>query len=216
MSADLAEDPTGALGALPWPQRQLIMRIKLFGPATAADLAAALYVTPTAARHSLRGLAARGLVESRPGRADFAGRPPSTYSLTDEAERLFPSAIPEFLDELTADPSSELRAAILAAVERTVARRFRRAVRQEGGSCPLDAMEELGYVPTADPIRDGVRVEIGNCPWRQLPSRLPEICDVERRALSRISGLELVLKSHRVQGDPTCVWHCRQPRSDGG
>src|SRR5580658_11127613 len=80
-------------------RRAILLTIKKQGEARADELASILGITPSAIRQHLAALLGEGLVSIREQRGS-AGRPKHVYSVTPEAEGLFPKTYGELTCEL--------------------------------------------------------------------------------------------------------------------
>lgn len=100
----MSPSPTtrAAGGPGPGPGERVLRRLKTRGPATAAELARGLGVTPEAVRQSLVRLSERGLVREHdaPRAEGRAGRPARRWRLGEAAAARFPDAHAELAVEL--------------------------------------------------------------------------------------------------------------------
>ncbi len=71
-------------------KRRLLDRLKRGTPATAGELAGTLELTDVAVRQHLLALEQRGLVRQRPTTPEGRGRPAMLWSLTENAQGLYP------------------------------------------------------------------------------------------------------------------------------
>jgi predicted ArsR family transcriptional regulator len=94
-SHNLEKSPLHALT----PTDRLLFLLKTRGPQPAAQLAAALEITPEAVRQQLLRLSQEGLV-SATTETRGVGRPSQVYSLTPEAQRRFPDTHAELTVQL--------------------------------------------------------------------------------------------------------------------
>jgi predicted ArsR family transcriptional regulator len=86
------------------PPERLLFLLKTRGPQTAAELGAALRITPEAARQQLLRLSEEHLVQAR-SEVRGVGRPAQVYHLTAAAQKRFPDTHAE----LTAQLISEIK-----------------------------------------------------------------------------------------------------------
>src|SRR5690242_21552530 len=115
------------------------------------ELAAELGVTDNAVRAQLLALERDGLVAAS-GTIPGTRKPHTLYSLTDEAERLFPKAYEALLCELLSVLGGRLPARRMDAVLRSVGRRLAAAFRPRASSAiirervkvAVDVLGELG------------------------------------------------------------------------
>lgn len=101
-------------------RRRILDHLKLSGPATPAELASALSLTPAAVRQHLDGLGAEGLVASaaatRGSGSAGPGRPAARWRLTRRAHRLFPDRHGELTAQLIGAIRTVAGAGVLEAV----------------------------------------------------------------------------------------------------
>src|SRR3982751_4601253 len=114
---------TPAAAPLTEAKRRIVHRLKRGDDATPPELAEALGLTGAAIRQHLDGLAAHGLVASRPRAVRGRGRPASAWALTDLARELFPDRHADLTVELIGSLRQALGAEGLDAV---IAERSRR------------------------------------------------------------------------------------------
>jgi predicted ArsR family transcriptional regulator len=139
-------------------RRRILDHLKLSGPATPAELAKALSLTPAAIRQHLDGLAAEGLVTSlgasrAPVPGSGPGRPATSWRLTRRAHRLFPDRHGELTAQLIDAIRTVAGAGVLDAVieARTAAQRadYEAAI-AAGGQSLRQRAESLARRRTAE------------------------------------------------------------------
>jgi predicted ArsR family transcriptional regulator len=170
-----------------------------------------LGVTATAVRQRLGRLTAAGFVarkEVREGR----GRPHHAYSVTEQGLRELGDNYSELAailwDELRNLPDGRIRRSILDRVQDTLARKYGRGV--DGGTVE-QRVEQL----RRSLAENGFDVEVAmagrlpvlrenNCPYYDLASADPSICELEQRVFERVLGAPVALTHRCVDGHHCC------------
>jgi predicted ArsR family transcriptional regulator len=202
-------------------RRAILLVLKRQGEARAEDLAVALGITPSAVRQHLTGLVAEGLVALREQRGR-AGRPRFFYSVTAQAEPLFPKAygglaneLLEFVDE--DEPGM---------VDRMFARRRERrveAARSRLAGKPFEEriaeltriLDEDGYLAEVE-ISDGAWwIVEHNCAILEVALRYGQACASEIGFLREVMpDADIDRVSHMASGDHRCAYRVRPGASN--
>lgn len=177
-------------------------------PRTVEELAGLLELTDNAVRAHLTTLERDGLVRQSGVRRGLR-KPHFTYSLTPEAERLFPKAYDDLLNQLIVVLKARLSDEDLEGVLREVGRSMAADVSVTGADprsrveAALKALENLGG--TAHAAQEGEKTVIrsGGCPLAEAVSIHPEVC---RLAESLIAGIVKAPVSEHCdrEGVPRC------------
>jgi predicted ArsR family transcriptional regulator len=183
------------------------------GPATAAELAERLEMTPAGIRRQLSALTDAGLVVAHE-RAPYGptpkrgrGRPSSVFTLTAEGR----SACDQAYDDLALSAlrfiSDEFGPAAVEAFASARARRLAGAV--VGGGTPADvadALNRAGYAAAIEPLGD-VTVQLcqHNCPVVDAAREFPVLCETETVELSRVLGRHVTRLATLAHGDEVCT-----------
>ena len=175
------------------------------------ELCGDLGVTATAVRQRLGRLVAAGLVSRREVR-EGRGRPHHSYSINDRGLRELGDNYSELAavlwSELRSIPDGEVRRAILSSIQETLASRYSRGV--DGRTVPerieqlRQRLAESGFDVEVD--ADG-RLPIlreNNCPYYDLATTDPAICELEQRVFERVLGTPVVLTHRCVDGHHCC------------
>ena len=178
---------------------------------TVNELAEALGLTDNAVRSHLTSLERDGLVQEQGTRPGFR-KPHVLYSLTDDAEYLFPTAYGPLLRHVLAVigrrlPSQELRAS-LREVGRTAALehldRVTGKTRNQRIEIALNALKALGGEATVQE-RAGKRFIYGNgCPLSAATAHHPEACLIVEALLSEIIGIPVKERCHHGETPRCC------------
>lgn len=175
---------------------------------TVDDLAQALGLTDNAVRSHLATLERDGLVrQSGLRRGD--GKPSQLYSLTPEAERLFPKAYAPVLRHLLDVLSERVPASQAASLLRETGRRLaveRPLPTTDDTRARLDRaaqlLSELGGLAEVE-SEDGVlRLRGYSCPLTAVVGDHPEVCQLAEAMLSEATGLPIQERCLRKAGEP--------------
>jgi predicted ArsR family transcriptional regulator len=175
--------------------------------ATVDDLASALGLTDNAVRSHLTALERDGLIEQTSLRPSGA-KPAFVYSLTDEAEALFPKAYVAVLDELLGVLQDRVPPDLASDVLRETGRRLAegRAVADDVDqvSTAVSVLEELGGLIEVETSNGQVTLHGSSCPIAQVVPGHPRACDIAAELLSQVIGAPVVERC-----DKTRPPHCR-------
>ncbi len=179
------------------------------GSATVDELASAVGLTDNAVRSHLTALERDGLIEQTSLRPSGA-KPAYVYSLTSDAEALFPKAyapvLDELLDVLQGRPDAD---AILRETGRRLAANYSPPPGADRVQAAVAVLERLGGLVTVQ--RDGDRVVVrGNaCPLAEVIPGHRGACDMAAEILTTALGVPVVEQCE--EGPPP---HCRFVFSD--
>lgn len=202
---------------LPASQRRLLELLKRGGASTIVELASSMELNPETVRHHLRVLEARQYVERRSTRSAGPGRPEQVWSLTAEAERLFPRREGEVLRELAEHLRATGNEAVLQRFFESwiEARRPEALARVEGleGRARVEEvariLTELGFMASAEAVRGSMRLHLCHCPLKELVevSRVP--CRAELGFIRELLGEPLTRLAYIPSGDASCSYRTR-------
>ncbi len=195
-------------------QRQVLVALKRAGDATAAELAATLEISPTAARQHLTALRTAGLVTAENERGQ-PGRPVKRYRGTKLAEPLF---------ELTdGDLSSEILGFVAEEDPAMVGRIFDRrrqlivedAVTRLGDTAPHDRvgivtslLDEQGYLADFEEISPRhYRINLRSCAIWTVASSFGQACTSELDLIrTLIPEASIERTATKKDGSHTCCY----------
>ncbi|WP_407650846.1 helix-turn-helix transcriptional regulator [Actinoplanes lobatus] len=191
------------------------------GAATAAELGAALSLSPAAIRKHLDAMLADHLVETREVRSNGPrgrGRPAKAFALTVAArEDLNPhhydgiasAALRWIAQHHGPEAVSAFAAAQVAALEE----RCQTALRSADGD-PITRAEALaevltaeGYAASATTIASGGQLCQHSCPVAHVAAEFPQLCDAETEVISRLIGTHVQRLATIAHGDGVCTTH---------
>jgi len=205
----------------PATQRAILLTIKKRGEARADELASALGITPSAVRQHLTALLGEGLVSVREQRGG-AGRPKHIYSVTAEAEGLFPKTYGELTCELLDYADAEGPDMVDRLFERRRQRRVEQAHARLAGK-DFEArvaelsriLDEDGYLAGAEMGPDGYwRIVEHNCAILEVAFRYGQACSSEIGFLREVMpDAEIDRVSHMASGAHHCAYVVRPKAS---
>ena len=183
------------------------------GVSTVEELANQLELTDNAVRAHLATLERDGLIERR-GMQRGSRKPHFAYTLTIDAEQLFPKAYSTLLnllltalkDRLAPEELQSVLQAVAGslsasqtpgAIDESIESRAQRAVAQ---------LEVLGGAPEIKAEEDKLFIKsLSSCPFAATTSEHPEICHLAEVLLSDVSGLKV--EERCLRGDsPQCTF----------
>lgn len=220
----MGDKPILTIQQLPDSRRAILLALKREGPATIAQLAAALALTGEAVRQQLLQLQRDGWIESRTSRVDErarTGRPATIYRLTEAGDHLFPKAYDALTVALIDGIAGELGVDAAARVlERICNDRVAVVEPSLSGLTIADKLERLkSWYLAADPFMDVERVNGDyrlierNCPFYNTAMRRPALCSVSVNALTKLLGVRVHREEKFQNGDGRCVFrvHGHEP-----
>lgn len=183
------------------------------GVGTVDELSRQLGLTDNAVRAHLATLERDGLVEQRGVRQGLR-KPHFAYRLAPEAEQLFPKAYHALLNQLLGVLKLRLEPQALQAILREVADTLAAGLStsrndESAGSKAQNAvavLAELGGSSRIESEDDKMLVRSNSgCPFSEIVSAHPEICQLAEVLLSRITGAEV--REHCQRGEtPQCAF----------
>ncbi len=198
------------------PVRQKILEyLKRHGQATVTELADHLELAPVSVRHHLDLLIGDNLVEtSRVRRQAGAGRPTRLYALTDQADSLFPNNYQQLARESLHILKRTLSPEQFTEVMTELAHKA--ADRAPGGLEALPSAERLqatiqflneeGYMAFCECEQDEIFLHTCHCPYKDLVSDHPEICQIDYVLIRRLTGMTPLRVSHMTNGGVRCTY----------
>jgi DeoR family suf operon transcriptional repressor len=188
--------------------------------ATVEDLAKQLELTPMTIRHHLNVLQAQNLVEaSKVRRSKRVGRPRLVYTLTDEADDLFPQGYGRLASQLVSEVKEtvggeETEAMFLRIAERVAAEA---PPVEEGQSFEdrldqvSDFLEDQGFLSRWEERDDGYVLTNVNCPYRRVSRQHGEVCLLDTELIRRLLGVEPQRLSSQRDGEAACAFVLQPP-----
>jgi DeoR family suf operon transcriptional repressor len=206
--------------------RQEILEIlKEERQATVEDLGQRLELTPMTIRHHLNVLQAQGLVAATTvRRSQKVGRPRLVYTLTEEADDLFPQSYGDLAVHLVTEIKETVGLEETEAVFRRIAERISQdAPPTHPGQTFEDRLDQVtdflgqqGFVMRWEKSDDGYVLANINCPYRQVTREHPEICAMDAVLLERLLGVVPEPLDSLREGDPACSCRLVPPELSAG
>jgi predicted ArsR family transcriptional regulator len=199
----------------PWNQRffattrgQLILLLRRTDQ-TVEELAQALKLTDNAVRAHLATLERDGLVEQQ-GMRRGGGKPAFVYTLTAEAERLFPKAYEPVLNQLLDVLGDARSPAEVEELLDTTGRRL--AGTAPAGDLPTrlrvatETLNALGGLANLQEAEASYQIHGQRCPLGALVQEHPQMCRLAQALVSQLAGRPVEEDCAR---DPGETPHCR-------
>jgi DeoR family suf operon transcriptional repressor len=183
------------------------------GPASVAQLAAAMDVTATAVRQRLTRLLAQGDIERTTERTS-RGRPVHRYGLTEKGRRRaganFADLATALWDEMRAIRDPEVRRGLLARISGRMATLYAGQIR---GSNLDERMQSLADLFRERQIPFDVErshelpvLHARACPYPELAERDRSVCAMEKNLFSELLGENVRLSNCRLDGHDCCTF----------
>lgn len=188
--------------------------LKQRGQGTVDELAEALGLAPITVRHHLAILEKDSLIASSTERGGV-GRPHYVYTLTGEAEELFPKKYHLLAERLL----SELKVLADRQQLRDTLRRIARDIAasyQPGEFEAQDLQAKLGILRTLlaeegflvqwEQLGDEYVLKEYSCPYYYVSQRHPEVCHLDLLLISAVLDADVERRTCMVQGDEACTY----------
>ncbi len=193
-------------------RERVLHHLKRHGPASVAEVASALDLSPNAARHHLVRLSRAGAVVGAAGRAARgAGRPAVRYALTLVAEDAFPKRYPQLLAALLAEADrhaliDRLLAGIVASWADPVRDALARHPPRERLHALLEGLDYGDMLPVLHEHERGWRLEAHNCLYRDAGCQVEGVCDLLPRVVVAATGLPAERLECQRDGRTACIF----------
>lgn len=194
--------------------RRLCDALKHRGRATVPQLAADLSLNVETVREHLRTLTTRQLVAREDAVPSGPGRPEIGYTLTAEAESLFPrregeilhalgrylvdTGQQEVLQDFFTSHVGQRRDAAMTRVAHLTGRKRLKAVMQ--------ILDEMGFMPVLDGPASNPRLRLCHCPMRDLVDATDIPCRAEMGLLTELLGAQPTRTGYIPAGDAGCSY----------
>lgn len=186
------------------------------GPITAADLAESLGLTPAAIRRHLTALYEDGFIadHEKPGRIDRGrGRPAKSFVATKEGQRALASAYSDVaIDAMAFLRETGALGDFVAQHEHKVEEILSSAVNPadplpQRVEALAEALGAKGYATSVRPGPGGFTLQLcqGHCPVQSVAEAVPEWCDAETRAFSKVLDVHVQRLSTLARGAHVCT-----------
>lgn len=194
-------------------RQEILDILKEEGQATVEDLAQRLDLTPMTIRHHLNVLQAQSLVEaSKVRRSQKVGRPRLVYTLTEEADQLFPqnyaNLARHLLSEVKETVGHQTTQAIIQGIADRIAQEAPSAVEGQSFEDRLEQvgefLNERGFRFRWEQSEEGYIFANVNCPYRQVAAEHVEVCAMDTVLLEKLLGVKPKQVASLRSGDESC------------
>lgn len=195
---------------------RVVQTILQSGPSTAADLAAALDLTPAAVRRHLDQLVEEQVVvasEQRIRGARGRGRPARVFALTETGREQFDHTYDDlavqalrFLAETGGDDAVlEFARRRVAFIERDFSRVRDEAPDLSPAEVLATVLTEEGYAASVRESPVGEQLCQQHCPVSHVAHEFPQLCEAETEAISAVLGRHVQRLATIAHGDGVCT-----------
>lgn len=196
-------------------RQEILIILKQKGEATVDELATILDLTPVTVRHHLDILRADGLVEAPAVRRRHGpGRPQYVYTLTEASADHFPQAYDSLANELLSELKSKLEPDVVQEIFHSIAQqRLEKAPAIDPG-LPMDKRVSLlaehltsqGFIANSESQNGSWYLYVSNCPFHNVASVHPEVCEVDHYILKKLTGFEVKCHQRITEGAHNCIY----------
>ena len=145
------------------------------------------------------------------------GRPEHAFFLTGEGHELMPKRyhfllqrILQNLDDADVNSSTSTVRTLLAQIAHTMVDEYRSQFRERPDDTPLRllglVLEAEQFAPKLEPIDNGIRVTLGNCPYRGVINGSDAICSLDHHLITEILGTPITNTSSITVGNSLCTY----------
>ncbi len=197
-------------------RQAVIEALKSVGQATVNQLSQMVGVKAITVRHHLNGLLAEGLIEQQEKRQTI-GRPVHVYSLTEQAESLFPHQYHRLVERLLDQVKENLPPETIQMLLNSLASSLVSDLQRELEQVPVEArmsrlvalLSQEGFLAEWERSDNGLRLIEYHCPYYFIGQRYPEICQIDETMIRLAMGAEVAKETCLLDGDPACEFVLR-------
>jgi predicted ArsR family transcriptional regulator len=190
---------------------KIVSELRRRGSASATDLARSFGLSPNAVRQQLMVLERDGLVAETPVRRGPT-KPTYEFSLTPEADKLFPQAYDKMLTAVLREVRSQFGTAgveqVFDGLSRRAVERARLAVTASEPEQRVAQLTEMlrksGVVAEYSLIDGGFALHEHNCPYSNAAKEHPEVCQVIHQVIDDTLGGEHAQTESLAHGGKEC------------
>jgi predicted ArsR family transcriptional regulator len=190
---------------------KIVTELRRRGSASAADLAHEFGLSPNAVRQQLVVLERDGLVVEKPVRRGPT-KPTLEFSLTADADKLFPQAYDKMLDAVLREVRDQFGGPAVERIFDGLSKRAVERARQKiTASDPeqkvaqlAEMLRESGVVAEYSLIDGGFALHEHNCPYSGVSKEHPEMCQVIHHVIDETIGGEHVQTESLAHGGKEC------------
>jgi predicted ArsR family transcriptional regulator len=191
-------------------RKRILSYLEVHPPASADEVGRYLEMTPANIRYHLDILEREGLIQSSGTRSTGgAGRPIQLYSLTSFS--LGENLTPLLEGMLSVLKESDSRDQTLVDITETLleGKATKRKYRIQRFNQGVELLNSMHYHASWEAHQQGPRVELRNCPYRDLADRHPILCQMDQLLLERMFGTEfrvIQLKTQEKRPIYPCIF----------
>ncbi len=201
------------------PTRSRVTQVILEnGPASAAELAERLELTPAAVRRHLDHLLADGTVEARDRRQvgqRGRGRPAKVFAITAQGRDQFTHSYDElaasalrFLSESGGEAAvKQFARHRLADLETRYSEALDGVPTAQRPRALADALSADGFAASTSSTPAGTQMCQHHCPVSHVAAEFPQMCEAEAEMFSRLLGTHVQRLATIAHGDGVCTTH---------
>lgn len=190
---------------------KIVSELRRRGSASATDLARSFGLSPNAVRQQLMVLERDGLVAETPVRRGPT-KPTYEFSLTPEADKLFPQAYDKMLTAVLREVRSQFGTAgveqVFDGLSRRAVERARLAVTASEPEQRVAQLTEMlrktGVVAEYSLIDGGFALHEHNCPYSNAAKEHPEVCHVIHQVIDDALGGKHAQTESLAHGGKEC------------
>ncbi|HMF28269.1 MAG TPA: helix-turn-helix domain-containing protein [Candidatus Cybelea sp.] len=190
---------------------KIVSELRRRGSASATDLARSFGLSPNAVRQQLMVLERDGLVAETPVRRGPT-KPTYEFSLTPEADKLFPQAYDKMLTAVLRELRSQFGTAgveqVFDGLSRRAIERARLAITatepEERVAQLTEMLRKSGVVAEYSLIDGGFALHEHNCPYSSAAKEHPEVCQVIHHVIDETLGGEHAQTESLAHGGKEC------------
>ena len=148
------------------------------------------------------------------------GRPEHAYSLTEEGHELMPKRyhllLQRVLESMDNSNSDDFNNGIspasimLADIARIMINEYKSRLRERRDEDPIRLLklilEAEEFAPEIEPVAGGVRITLGNCPYRGVASKTDAVCSLDYHLISEVMATSISSTSHINLGNQFCSY----------
>ena len=202
-------------------RRMLLQMLKTEGSCSTGDMAKAMGITEMAVRRHIQAMERDGLIQSSLFRQPM-GRPCYRFSLTEQADELFPKKYSQLtldlFEELEQEPNgSSMIDRMFEGRRDKLEARFRDRMDNRSLKERVEALSEIqndgGYMTSwsADKEEPGVfQLHEYNCPVAQVANKYRQACHCELQLFEKLLGAEVERTECLADGGTRCTYAIRK------
>jgi predicted ArsR family transcriptional regulator len=197
-------------------RRSILDILKRKGQASVDELAADMELTPMGIRQHLMILQRDGLVQSSEVRRK-TGRPHYVFTLSEQANELFPrnyhTLLDSVLSEIESEGGTEAVRRILGRLEDRVVTAHKSAMEGKDFEARIVEVTKIladnGSLPEWQKDNSGYSIREFNCPYHSVARSHRELCDVTTSIISRLVDASVTQTECVLDGAVSCTYLLR-------